>query len=526
MKRLFSPDELHFAQAVGRISASNHFLPERVELEREALGSAFTESGAAWNEHISDDNALTHPNIVALLKRSETLAENIRARWPKDGRGITREEMVAYINVASFWLYHAYALQFDALIQESEERRHAAARKQETSRAETAPDNKLTIRPNFYGAFRNTLEHLLRLPGIAILDEEPAPHLFAYAFQLRRAFHYIHRALAGGSRPMVRLRAQIWESIFTRDIGRYRRALYSRMHDYATLITGPSGTGKELVARAIGLSRYIPFDARRGEFADDYTGAFFPLNLSALSPTLIESELFGHRRGAFTGALADRAGWLEICPANGAVFLDEIGDVDTAIQVKLLRTLQSRAFQRLGDTDTRTFQGKIIAATHRDLPAEIRGGRFREDFYYRLCSDVVRTPSLREQLDDAPTELETLAAHIARQLLGDGEAPAFARESVAWIRKRLGAAYAWPGNFRELEQCMRNLLVRGEYHPASLHASGGDTGDWNALLANGSLTAEDLLRRYTRQVHAQSGRNIEETARRLDVDRRTVKARL
>ena len=113
------------------------------------------------------------------------------------------------------------------------------------------------------------------------------------------------------------------------------------MGDVTTLVTGPSGTGKELVARAIGLSRYIPFDAEGQAFADDTPRSFVPLNLSALSPTLIESELFGHRRGAFTGAVADRAGWLETCPPRGTVFLDEIGELDPAIQVKLLRVLQS-----------------------------------------------------------------------------------------------------------------------------------------------------------------------------------------
>jgi transcriptional regulator with GAF, ATPase, and Fis domain len=297
------------------------------------------------------------------------------------------------------------------------------------------------------------------------------------------------------------------------------------MGDFATLVIGPSGTGKELVARAIALSRHVAFDARRGMFAEDFAGAFFPLNLSALSPTLIESELFGHRRGAFTGALADRAGWLEVCPASGAVFLDEIGDVAAGIQVKLLRVLQARTFQRLGDTESRVFQGKIIAATNRDLPAEIRAGRFREDFYYRLCSDVVRTPSLREQLDGAGAgELASLAGYVARRLVGADEAEVFAREAVAWMTKNLGAGYAWPGNFRELEQCMRNLLVRGEYRPAGPLA-GGPADDWNALIGGGRLTAEELLRRYTRLVHAQAG-TVEETARRLKQDRRTVKARL
>jgi len=212
---------------------------------------------------------------------------------------------------------------------------------------------------------------------------------------------------------------------------------------------------------------------------------------------------------------------MEVCPASGAVFLDEIGDVDAGIQVKLLRVLQSRTFQRLGDTETRTFQGKVIAATNRDLAAAIQARRFREDFYYRLCSDLIHTPSLREQLDDAPGELPALVAHVSRRLLGDDEGEEFARESVGWIAKNLGADYAWPGNFRELEQCVRNLLVRGEYRPPAA----AEAEDWNGLLGGGRLTAEEVLRRYTRQVHAQAG-TVEETARRLDLDRRTIKARL
>jgi transcriptional regulator with GAF, ATPase, and Fis domain len=296
------------------------------------------------------------------------------------------------------------------------------------------------------------------------------------------------------------------------------------MGDFATLVTGPSGTGKELVARAIALSRYLPYEPKRGAFGGDFSAGFFPLNLAALSPTLIESELFGHRRGAFTGALADRAGWMEVCPPAGAVFLDEIGEVGTDIQVKLLRVLQSRTFQPLGGTETRRFAGKIIAATNRDLPAEIRAGRFREDFYYRLCSDQIATPSLRDQLDAAPGEIETLVEHIAGKLLDADEAQAFTRDTLAWIAKNLGARYAWPGNFRELEQCVRNLVLRGDYRPAG-PLTRGDAEDWNTLIESCALTADELLRRYTRIVFAQSG-TVEETARRLDLDRRTVKARL
>ena len=295
------------------------------------------------------------------------------------------------------------------------------------------------------------------------------------------------------------------------------------MGDFSTLITGPSGTGKELVARAVAFSRYIPFLPKRSAFAEDFSRGFFPLNLAALSPTLIESELFGHRRGAFTGALADRPGWMEVCPATGAVFLDEIGEVESGIQVKLLRVLQSRTFQPLGGTETRRFHGKVIAATNRDLAAEIREGRFREDFYYRLCSDQIGTPSLREQLDHSPADLETMILHIAAPFFAPDDPAPFARKAVAWIETTLGTSYAWPGNFRELEQCVRSLLIRGEYRATGALLSAPE--DWNQIFASGKLTADEVLTRYIRHVYTQAG-TMEETARRLSIDRRTVKARL
>lgn len=504
MASLFTATERGFAERIAGINASNPFLPERIAAERAALGADFISAGAEWNQ--LPPTSTPQPNHALLTRQVGALIEKVRGDWPRTGK-VSRQEEALYVEMVGFWLYQMYSLRFDGVILAALE----------------APRRGGT-RLDFYPAFKADADRYLALPGIGLLETQPAVHLFACAFQIRRAFHHIFRSLVGGSAPMARLRAAIWQSIFTHDLGRYRRVLYSRMGDFATLITGPSGTGKELVARAIAWSRYLPFDPRRGGFADDFSEAFYPLNLSALSPTLIESELFGHRRGAFTGALADREGWMEVCPAAGSVFLDEIGDVDGSIQVKLLRVLQSRTFQRLGDTETRMFQGKIIAATNRDLASEIRSGRFREDFYYRLCSDLIHTPSLREQLDDAPGELAGLVAHVARRMLGEKEGMLFAEEAVGWIEKNPGADYAWTGNFRELEQCVRNLLVRGAYRPPASPTE-GVVEDWNAMLGEGSLTAEEVLRRYTRQVHAQAG-TVEETARRLDLDRRTVKARL
>jgi len=295
------------------------------------------------------------------------------------------------------------------------------------------------------------------------------------------------------------------------------------MGDFTTLISGPSGTGKELVARAIGLSRYVPFDPKSLTFTEDFASSFYALNLAALPATLIESELFGHRRGAFTGALQDRLGWLEVCPLLGSVFLDEIGDLDAAIQVKLLRVLQTRTFQPLGDTTERHFHGKLIAATNRDLSRAMQAGLFREDFYYRLCSDLIMTPSLQEQLREAPEVLRELLVFIARRVVGD-EAETLADEVEAWILQHLGRDYPWPGNIRELEQCVRNVLVRQEYRPFQPRTLSAHE-EFARAFSNGTLTADELLRRYCTLVYSQTG-SYEETARRLQLDRRTVKSKI
>src|SRR5262249_55291377 len=161
------------------------------------------------------------------------------------------------------------------------------------------------------------------------------------------------------------------------------------------------------------------------------------INISALSPTLVESELFGHRRGAFTGAVADRKGWLETCSETGSVFLDELGDLDPGIQVKLLRVIETRSFHPVGATAGREFRGKLIAATNRDLPGLMKKGAFREDLYYRLCSDQISTPPLSEQLSESPRVLQELVSYMARRVSGP-EGEDLAVEVMQWIDKNLG----------------------------------------------------------------------------------------
>ncbi len=203
--------------------------------------------------------------------------------------------------------------------------------------------------------------------------------------------------------------------------------------DSTVLITGESGTGKELVARAVHAT------SRRA------SGPFVAVNCAALPGDLLESELFGHVRGAFTGAVRDRAGRFEMA-AGGTLFLDEIGDLGPALQGKILRALQEHTFERVGESRSRTVDVRVIAATHKDLERAVAERSFRDDLYYRLKVIPIRVPPLRERREDLPSLfeyfLERMGARHRRAL----------RLSPGAIRRLL--AYAWPGNVRELENAL------------------------------------------------------------------------
>ena len=209
-----------------------------------------------------------------------------------------------------------------------------------------------------------------------------------------------------------------------------RRLVTTIANSNATvLITGESGTGKELLARSL------------HEQSDRVGGAFVPINCSAIPKELLESELFGHRKGSFTGAVADRIGRFELAH-GGTIFLDEIGDMSLDMQVKLLRVLQERVIDPVGATRQVPIDVRVIAATHRDLETEIQATRFREDLYYRLNVLPVVTPPLRERPQDIPELLRFYAEHYK---LGNNHAVRFSPEFLDAL-----VNYAWPGNVREL----------------------------------------------------------------------------
>jgi sigma-54 specific flagellar transcriptional regulator A len=227
----------------------------------------------------------------------------------------------------------------------------------------------------------------------------------------------------GNSAPMVRVNGLI------RQVAPF---------DSSVLVLGESGTGKEMVARAI--HEYSP---RRDK-------PFVAINCGAIPAELLESELFGHEKGSFTGAISARKGRFEMAE-GGTLFLDEIGDMSLPMQVKLLRVLQERAYERIGGNKTQRCDVRIIAATHRNLEQSIADGQFREDLFYRLSVFPLELPSLRERLEDLPTLMTEFNQRLARRGLG---AVRFSASAMQALR-----AHAWPGNVRELSNLVERMAI-------------------------------------------------------------------
>lgn len=496
---LLSGDDRAAAEAIAALVDGNPFLPERVALERQALGAAFVPIAPVW--HAEGSAAPTNPNTPRLRERAEALAASVRRRLaagtaPSPAERATARGLVLYL----LWLRYE-----DDLFYLAEPQDHPAASPPTAGRV--------------FAAFARDVHDLLAPLADADAPPPDPARLFAVAFQARRAFHHVFRRIFGASLPIAELRAAVWQSVFTREPARYRRALVTCMADIPTLVTGASGTGKELVARAIALSRFLPFDPQTGRFAENAQAGFHPIHIAAFSPSVVESELFGHVRGAYTGADHDRVGWFERCGPHGTVFVDELGELDPAIQVKLLRVLHNREVIRIGDSEVRRFEGKLVAATHRNLVAEIHRGRFREDLYYRLCADTIELPTLQKQLAACPDDLHNLVLVAAQHVVGIEEAPAVAAEVEAWIDARLGRAYPWPGNMRELEQCVRSIVVHGDYRLTPLPDAADGLA---AAIRNAALTADELLGRYVGIVYAETG-SVREASRRTGLDRRVVR---
>jgi DNA-binding NtrC family response regulator len=301
------------------------------------------------------------------------------------------------------------------------------------------------------------------------------------------------------------------------------RAIYNALERAApttapVLITGESGTGKELAARAVHLTSpraQQPFEV---------------VDCGGLPPTLIESELFGHERGAFTGATGEREGAFERAE-GGTIFLDELGELPLELQPKLLRALGEHEIRRVGGKRTRHVDVRVVAATNRDLRREVNSGRFRADLFYRLAVIQVRMPPLRDRLDDLSILVRGLLDVIARERGIDGHV-----EPDQDLLDSLGR-HAWPGNVRELRNYLEQLLilrvpppfagdppptVRGPGASPAASPSAFEGLDKMPLRTAKSELLERFERHYVEQLLAQTGGNVAEAARRAGVDRVTL----
>jgi DNA-binding NtrC family response regulator len=331
------------------------------------------------------------------------------------------------------------------------------------------------------------------LASVARVLEESRPRREEARARRERGAHLA--GVIGRSRPMARL--------FQR-IGRIARSRAP------VLVTGETGAGKEVIA--LGLHR-----AGGG-------GPFVPVNCGAIPAHLVESELFGHAAGAFTGADRDKAGLVEAAD-GGTLFLDEIAELPPALQAKLLRFLESGEFRRVGEVATRRVGARLIAATHRDLPQRVREGLFREDLFFRI--DVLRlpVPPLRERPTDIPLLAEHFLARFAERE-GRGEM-SFSPAALAAL-----VAHPWPGNVRELRNVVERAAVLcegAEVRPDDLPpelAAAGERSETVRGAAERGLTLAELEREYTLEVLRRCGGNRSRAAEELGVPRRTLYRRL
>ncbi|MBE9522369.1 MAG: sigma-54-dependent Fis family transcriptional regulator [Proteobacteria bacterium] len=483
LMRLSTADR-EFFRLVNEAGSTNPFSTKRLEMERRITDSA----------HETRNESSVDLVILKVLRRIKELEKSEKADW----RRYREEDSRLVFGVLLFDVYYRFTEAFDHLIL-----------------AQVKAGDKPCQVP-----FAKEVLSLLCSRGFT---EEEAVRFFAICYQLRRAFYFIHHSLIGESASMGKLRCALWNNVFTFDIREYEKSLWNRMEDFSTLILGETGSGKGAAAAAIGRSGFIPFDVDKETFVESFTKNFIGVNLSQFPEALIESELFGHKKGAFTGAIDDQPGVFALCTPHGSIFIDEIGDASIPVQIKLLQVLQERTFSPLGERTKCRFNGRVIAATNKPLDTLLQRGVFREDFYYRLCSDVITVPPLRQRLEEDPEEMTALLELLVKRTLGEPSS-----EWVALVRdvlyRDLGKNYTWPGNVREMEQAVRRILLSRECR-RNLYAKPVPddlSGQIQQGINKGDLTAKQLLSTYCALLYKKY-ENIEEVARRTQMDRRTVK---
>ncbi|RLD09211.1 MAG: sigma-54-dependent Fis family transcriptional regulator [Chlamydiae bacterium] len=464
-------------KSIAKAAYINPFSEERIDIDKEISG---------------DDKNHTHDYLI------KKVVEITKQTIPKLKKinNYAEEEKQDVVYLYLFDIYHKYREEFDTLI----------------VKQISAGDDSLKV---FFA--QSVISDLINYG----FSEVEAVRYFSIFYQMRRAFYFIFNTLSGVSDCMRKFHCSLWDNIFTHDIRWYEKILCAKMEDFSTLLLGETGTGKGTAAAAIGRSGFIPFNTRTGKFEESFAKTFIEINLSQFPETLIESELFGHKRGAFTGAIEAHNGLFSLSSTYGSVFLDEIGDVSIPIQIKLLRVLQDRTFSPVGSHKKLRFDGRVIAATNKPINKLRREEIFRDDFFYRLCSDIITVPSLRQRISENSSELPLLLKKTINKITGENSMEIYDMIYETVINS-LGKNYPWPGNVRELEQCVRRILLTNQYKGDKKTVSKNLQNKIATDITAENYDAQNLIADYCKLLYQRYG-TYQDVAQITKLDRRTVK---
>ncbi|MCK5831635.1 MAG: sigma-54-dependent Fis family transcriptional regulator [Methylococcales bacterium] len=443
------------------------------------------------------------PRTMEISQRTEIMQEQLHAQL-EQRQSLSEFRITAYQGGTQeimkfswlFYQFHEFQTQFNQFIDEQR----------------LAGDTPIEL------DFAKELNHRFKLAGFTHTETEKFIALF---YQLHRGFYFISGAILGDCPSIKELRVRLWNNIFTFNPQWYVDYLCGKMEDFSTLLLGATGTGKTLIAHTIGCSGFIPFDLNKNKFKESFTRSFQFINLSQYPSSLLDSELFGHKKGAFTGAIDHHQGLFNRCSEYGAVFIDEIGDIDIPTQVKLLNVIQDRTFCPVGSHEKLRFSGRVISATNRNIRQLRKEGNFRDDLYYRLCSDVIEVPSLQQRIQENPQELSHLINNLLKRI-SNIPTPELAGMIEKQIRIHVPDYYAWPGNVRELEQCIRRVCLTGRCSISDEPNLTSLSNGFSLMDKAGESSVQNLLQQYCRFLYDRHS-SYEAVARITQLDRRTVK---
>ena len=440
-------------------------------------------------------------------------------RYLAGGGAATDEQLEIYVGGALYCLWIETAPRVQALIDDD------------------------AVHVPWFEAFVTRYRALFGYKGITLPDPG---HLLALFYQWRRAWYYPATLLAGRSPCAQAARHAVFRAGILGETCHYAGSLYATLHTVPVLITGETGTGKEIAAKSVARSRYIPFNPRTKRFARKHTEDYHIQNLVAVPHELLASTLFGHTKGSYTGANDDAPGLFGLLTEGVVLCFDEIGELPSWAQAMLLRPLQSRDYLRVGEQVARSFDGRPIFSTNRDLEAMVREGKFRADLLERMNLARIHLPSLRQRYQESPDELVHCVRTFVQKVY---HTPA---EVESWTARVVEALYKdwqtfpWDRNLRALENYTKRFIFdadgkaapepappppverRHDTEPppntrAAVTVAVPSSGMIGPEAKKGNVSAKRVLRSYLKHLLERNGGSVAKTARDAQMDPRAVR---